>query len=489
MGPVGGLVADHRRERRPRRAVRQPAAGGTGAPAAGAGATSTSEGPSPATSRRRCRPDGGVAAAQRGSHLCEVEGQTKVGAASGQPGEVGLQPLDAAVDRQHGLQRPQRRCLPGTAPSPATPPPPPPGRSRRRSRCRYRRPATARRGSTVRIGTLKVAVPPGRITPNAPQYQPRGPSSSSAITDIAASFGAPVTEPHGNSAANASASPTPGRGRPVTVEVSCHTVGSRCSSNSRSTVTVPGFADPAEVVAEQVDDHQVLCPVLRAGQQRLRRMLDAEGALHRLGHQQPVAAMEEQLRRDARHPGAGTVDGIPAGLGCGERSEVGERVEADRPHRPPTAGEVHLVAVAGGDVLAYRPDRRLRRRARRQGPGRRASPAPAAGEPPRPASPPPSRTPRNGQRGSRSRRAGPRPRLRPPSSSAHRPPSCRPAQPALLPRRRQEPRGGEQRRVPGAAGSVNRPRRRCSRPGGSAGRSKAAKTLNVPCRRSGPSTG
>ncbi len=93
---------------------------------------------------------------------------------------------------------------------------------------------------TVRIGTLKVAVPPGRMTPNAPQYQPRGPSSRSAITAIAASFGAPVTEPHGKSAANTSASPAPGRGRPVTVEVSCHTVGSRCSSNSRSTVTVPG---------------------------------------------------------------------------------------------------------------------------------------------------------------------------------------------------------------------------------------------------------
>jgi hypothetical protein len=38
-------------------------------------------------------------------------------------------------------------------------------------------------------------------------------------------FGAPVTDPHGNSAWNTSASPTPSRARAVTSDVSCQTVG------------------------------------------------------------------------------------------------------------------------------------------------------------------------------------------------------------------------------------------------------------------------
>ena len=36
--------------------------------------------------------------------------------------------------------------------------------------------------------------------------------------------GAPVIDAHGNSAVNTSANVVPGRGRAVTVEVSCHTV-------------------------------------------------------------------------------------------------------------------------------------------------------------------------------------------------------------------------------------------------------------------------
>mmetsp|Transcript_5216 Transcript_5216/g.19489 ORF Transcript_5216/g.19489 Transcript_5216/m.19489 type:complete len:274 (+) Transcript_5216:349-1170(+) len=96
--------------------------------------------------------------------------------------------------------------------------------------------------STVRIGTLKVATPPGWIRPRAPQYQPRGMGSSSRMTCIARTLGAPVTEPQGNSAANASASVSPGRLTAVTVDVICQTVGSASSSNSRGTRTVPSCA-------------------------------------------------------------------------------------------------------------------------------------------------------------------------------------------------------------------------------------------------------
>src|SRR5690606_41466376 len=44
------------------------------------------------------------------------------------------------------------------------------------------------------------------------------------MIDIVATLGAPVMEAHGNSAANTSASDVAGRGRAVTVDVSCHTV-------------------------------------------------------------------------------------------------------------------------------------------------------------------------------------------------------------------------------------------------------------------------
>jgi hypothetical protein len=98
------------------------------------------------------------------------------------------------------------------------------------------------RSVTVRIGTLNVTSPPGCITPSAPQYTPRGAGSSARIAAIAARFGAPVTEPHGNSAAKSSASRRPGRVRARIVDVICHTVGSACSSNSRGTRTEPGSA-------------------------------------------------------------------------------------------------------------------------------------------------------------------------------------------------------------------------------------------------------
>ena len=80
---------------------------------------------------------------------------------------------------------------------------------------------------TVRMATLNRArkdSPGGATTPTAPQYTPRGSGSSSRMSSMVRCFGAPVTEPDGNSARNTSTSPVPGRGRAVTSEVSCHTV-------------------------------------------------------------------------------------------------------------------------------------------------------------------------------------------------------------------------------------------------------------------------
>ena len=88
---------------------------------------------------------------------------------------------------------------------------------------------------------------------------------------IARIFGAPVIEPPGNDAASRSNASRPGASWPVTVETRCWTAAVRSSRQRRGTRTVPGPADPAEVVAQDVDDHHVLGPVLRATRAARRR--------------------------------------------------------------------------------------------------------------------------------------------------------------------------------------------------------------------------
>ncbi len=56
---------------------------------------------------------------------------------------------------------------------------------------------------------------------------------------IVRTFGAPVTEPLGNSARRTSIGSAPPGSRDVTVDVSCQTVSYRSASNSRGTSTVP----------------------------------------------------------------------------------------------------------------------------------------------------------------------------------------------------------------------------------------------------------
>ena len=103
-------------------------------------------------------------------------------------------------------------------------------------------------------------------------------------------FGAPVTDPGGN-VATTSGQPTSGRSSPRTVDTRCTSPGCSSRASSAGTSTVP-VADPAEVVADEVDDHHVLRLVL--GQQpvrRHRRPLDGSGL------DRGAVAAEEQLRR------------------------------------------------------------------------------------------------------------------------------------------------------------------------------------------------
>jgi hypothetical protein len=79
--------------------------------------------------------------------------------------------------------------------------------------------------TTVLIATLKAADPSGASHPIDPVYGPRPSLSSSSMICIARILGAPVTEPHGKSARNASMASYAGARRASTVDVSVWNVG------------------------------------------------------------------------------------------------------------------------------------------------------------------------------------------------------------------------------------------------------------------------
>src|SRR5262245_16378791 len=80
----------------------------------------------------------------------------------------------------------------------------------------------------------------GSAYPTAPAYGPRRLPSSSEISCIARTFGAPETVPAGKQACSRSNGETPGRRSPATCETRCVTCEYRSTSRNFSTVTLPG---------------------------------------------------------------------------------------------------------------------------------------------------------------------------------------------------------------------------------------------------------
>ncbi|MCY1420240.1 hypothetical protein D9M71_358550 [compost metagenome] len=119
-------------------------------------------------------------------------------------------------------------------------------------------------------------------------------------------------------------------------------------------------AAAAEVVAQQVDDHQVFRAVLFAGQQFrgvggvLRRRASARaGALDRAGFHLAAVQLDETLRRQAEN---GALRKIQV-TGEGRRAGLAQRL-VGQPRRAAAGGAealgvVHLVAVAGEDVVLH----------------------------------------------------------------------------------------------------------------------------------------
>ena len=193
------------------------------------------------------------------------------------------------------------------------------------------------------------------------------------------------------------------------------------------------LADPAEVVAEHVDDHHVLGLVLRARQQLagegavlLARPASGAGALDRVGRDVALAVdRQERLRRRrqqrARAAGRGRgteveIAGEQRRVTGPEAPEHGPRVAVERGLEP--AGQVRLVDVAAPDGVTDGLDVDAARRRAPSGTGR-----------------PPARLPRRRRWSSQLRRGRtPRPSSAPPRDAdravrhRHRP-SAPPATP------------------------------------------------------------
>ena len=110
------------------------------------------------------------------------------------------------------------------------------------------------------------------------------------------------------------------------------------------------WRESAEVVADQVHNHQVFGAVLFAGGERAGRLVDGGGALHRFAGQRVAASMHKQLGR-ARHQAAvgvqyqrAVVHRLGRAQALVEPIRVAESAGAER------KGEVRLIAVAVGDV-------------------------------------------------------------------------------------------------------------------------------------------
>ena len=121
--------------------------------------------------------------------------------------------------------------------------------------------------TNVRMRISSASPRPAPASRCAPQYGPRRTGSSASISSIARIFGAPVIEPPGNEAARRSNASRPG-GQPPGHGGDEVLDGRRpLEPQSRGTRTRARLAHPAEVVAQDVDDHHVLGLVLGAREQ------------------------------------------------------------------------------------------------------------------------------------------------------------------------------------------------------------------------------
>ena len=239
------------------------------------------------------------------------------------------------------------------------------------------------------------------------------------MISMARSLGAPESVPAGKVAASASKAVVPGAQLADDGRHDVHDVAVALDVQNSATSTVPGRADPAQVVAAEVDEHHVLGALLRVGEQLrgervvlLRGRAPRAGAGDRVQHRPPARSPSVRLRgatrrrrsrrRRSRRSGAGTCTGSGcrraapgrrrAASASARRSRSAGTARSGRPRRPGSPpwprstglgtsagarllrtghGLVDGGAVDRGDHLRRRP-RRARWSSRRAGRPRRS---------------------------------------------------------------------------------------------------------------------
>ena len=225
-----------------------------------------------------------------------------------------------------------------------------------------RRPSASRSAQNVRMPTASSASPRSASTqPTAPQYGPRG--AGLEVGDgpqRAWTWARRTPSPGGNVAASSSRQPHARAQPPATPSTPGGPArGAPRRRTARSTLDGAGPADVRQVVADQVDDHDVLGVVL--GQHGRRR----SSAVPLIGPRlhQVAAAAQEQLGRgaddlQARPRARRTRPAYGAGLPSREQRRPGRRRSAASGSAVAQhAAEVDLVDLAGRDPVDGCPPR------------------------------------------------------------------------------------------------------------------------------------
>ncbi len=205
--------------------------------------------------------------------------------------------------------------------------------------------------STVRIATLNSHPAMGDAKPTVPQYIPRRCCSHCEISWRARSLGVPVTEAGGKAASSSAdvgssvANPCRHRGDQVPhARRAPHDQQLRHGDRA-------GNRHPAKVIADQIDDHDVLGHFFGRSPQRRRPRVQRQGALDRAGRHDVPTAAKEKLRRQRCHrtPFAGDVGRAGRRSACHAGDEEVQRGPADRPGE--LRAHARLVDLAGADRL------------------------------------------------------------------------------------------------------------------------------------------
>ena len=165
-----------------------------------------------------------------------------------------------------------------------------------------------------------------------------------------AASGVPVTEAGGNVASSTAAIGTSTSTRADTVDTRCHTPGAGRTTSSSGTVHTAGNRDPAKIVSDKVDDHDVLCDVLDRCPQGRRIRVPRQRALDRTRRHRVAAPPQKQLRRQRcdRTPIAGQVCG-PARGRCAPPRRRRSRLRAPSIRPDELRAHTRLVDLARRD--------------------------------------------------------------------------------------------------------------------------------------------